>query len=320
MGGKQILISLKDKINNILCLRNIGRRIPQIMHRLDTIVPMSLTLRIFYFIRMGKRLDLKKPKDFNEKLQWLKVYYRDPLYVKCADKYLVRDYVANNGLGHILNDLYKVYERADDINFKELPERFALKCNHASGTNIICHDKNKLDEVSAKKRIRKWMRRKNGYIAGEYHYNYIKPLIIIERNLSANDGELPADYKIFCFNGKPHYIAVFVDRDKVTLAVKRAIFDFNWKFQDFVQSEHAADLKSIRKPVNLSQMYNVAKRLCAPFPFVRVDLYEDDGKVLFGELTFFPTGGFGKAYNEEFLEKTGSLLILPEKSNTKKWV
>lgn len=320
MSSKSVLLASKEKINNVTWIRDIFRKFPHIMHRLDPVIPMSLTIKLFYYIRMGKKLNLKEPKDLNEKLQWLKIYYRDPLYVQCADKYRVRDYVARQGFEEILNSLYRVYENAEDINFDGLPDRFALKCNHASATNVICDDKSSLDEVEIKRKFRRWLKRKNGYIAGEYHYNYIKPLILAERNLASKDGVLPIDYKIFCFNGKPYYIAIYVDRDRETLSTKRAFFDFHWNHQDFVLPQHFTNPERFKKPETLDQMYYIAECLSAPFPFVRVDLYEIDGKVLFGELTFFPTGGFGRAYTEECLKRFGDLITLPQKSKTRKWV
>lgn len=321
MGIKSTLLFLKNKTKNFTILRNFLIRLPHVLFRLEPIVPMSLTVKLTYYVRMEKKLDLNDPRDFNEKLQWLKVYYRDPLYVQCADKYRVRDYVAELGFGETLNELYKVYENAEDINFNELPNRFAMKCNHACATNVICDDKNNLDEAETKKKFKKWLKIKNGNSGGEFHYNYIKPLILVEKNLATEDGVLPIDYKIFCFNGEPQYIGVYFGRNSETFAPdKRAIFDFKWRVMDFVNLKYRIKPEILKKPVNLNQMYIIAKKLSAPFPFVRVDLYEDEGKIIFGELTFFPTGGFGKAYTQKCFNEFGNLITLPSKSGKRSWV
>lgn len=280
---------------------------------------MALTIRVVYYMRMEKVLNLKGPKDLNEKIQWLKIFYRNPLCIQCADKYRVREYIGGNGLKYILNDLYKVYESADDIDLRELPKRFVMKTNHACKTQIICDDKNSLNEFKIKRQFKKWLKKRIGYSSGEYHYNYIKPVIIVERNLISENGILPNEYKIFCFNGRPSYIYICADRDIKTHKIKRACFDFNWKPMDFILPSDAADHNRFPRPKNLEQMYKVAYKLSTPFPFVRVDLYDINGRIIFGELTFTPTGGFIKAHDQASLNELGDLLILPPKSATKMW-
>ena len=320
MNIKPGMLFLKKKTKKITRLRSWLVKLPYVLFRLEPVIPISLAIKLTYYMRMEKKLNLNDPKDFNEKLQWLKVYYRDPLYVQCADKYCVREYVAEQGFEDTLNELYRVYEKAEDINFGELPDRFALKCNHANATNVICDNKNTVDEAETKKMFRKWLKRKNGYFGGEFHYNYIKPLILAEKNLATENGVLPIDYKIFCFNGEPSYIAIYADRNRDTLATKRIFYDFEWNVMDFVDSQDKIDPSRFKRPINLEQMYLIAKKLSAPFPFVRVDLYEDEGKIIFGELTFFPTGGFGKGYTQECYNEFGDLITLPPKSKNKSWV
>jgi hypothetical protein len=294
-------------------------KVPTVLFRLYPVFPLSFSIKLTYLLRMEKKLDLRNPRDFNEKIQWLKTYYRDPLYIICADKYRVREYVERCGYKHILNELYGVYEKSEDIRFEELPDRFALKCNHAAATNIICDDKNSLDLGNARVQLNQWLKKRIGYSGGELHYNYIKPLIIAEKNLASLSGNLPIDYKIFCFNGEPKYIAIYSDRDRITLKVKRAFFDFDWNPQNFVLPKDATDPSNFKKPDLLYEMYKIAKKLSEPFPFVRVDLYAEDNKIIFGELTFTPTGGFGKSYTKECFEEFGELLILPEKSKSTRW-
>jgi len=287
---------------------------------LDPLLPMLVPIKLYYFISTSKRLDLNNPEGFNEKIQWLKVYYRDPLYIKCADKYSVREYVKQQGCEEILNELYGVYCNVEEINFEELPNKFALKTTHGCGTNIICDDKTKLDIEGTKAKVRKWMKKTIGVSTGEKHYSYIKPRIIIEKYIGNNDGTLPLDYKIYCFNGKPYCICVYSDRDKVTLRTKRSFFDFDWKPLNITTEAYYTDPKRFEKPCTLTKMKEVAEKLSKPFPFVRVDLYEYKGKVIFGELTFTPTGGLGKSFTDEANLMFGKMLKLPEKSKTRKYI
>lgn len=219
---------LKQKLKNRFIL-NIYSNFFKFLFSLDPVLPMSIPIKLYYLISTGKKLDLKNPKLFNEKIQWLKVYYRNPLYVKCADKYSVREYVSSQSYSEILNELYGVYDNIDDVNFNELPNKFVLKATHGCATNIICDDKSKLDIPLTKKKVSKWMKQTTGLSTGEMHYKYIKPRIIIERYIGNDDGTLPIDYKIFCFNGKPKFVCVYSDRDRETLSTKRAFFVFNWE-------------------------------------------------------------------------------------------
>lgn len=321
MTKTPIIVVIKRRINRVNWLRKILVKLPNLMHRLHPLIPMSFTLRLFYYIRMGERLDLNYPKDLNQKLQWLKVYYRDPLYVQCADKYRVREYVASQGYDFILNELYGVYKDARDIDFQNLPDQFVLKCNHASGTNILCDDKNDLDKIETVSKLNKWLKIRNGFVSGEYHYNYIKPRIVAEKFLLSDTGEIPADYKVYCFNGKPYCIAAYIDRDEKSFAAsRRSVFDFDWNPIDCVISKFYTDPNQFMKPKTIKQMYKIAEQLSTPFPFVRVDFYEIDGKIVFGELTFFPTGGFTKGFTRECLMKMGDILKLPRKSKIRRWV
>lgn len=292
----------------------------KILYSLDPLIPMRIPIKLQYNISMGKKLDLGNPDGLNEKIQWLKVYYRDPLYVKCADKYSVRDFVKEQEYGGILNELYGAYEDVNEINFNDLPDSFALKTSHGCGTNIICDDKSKLDIEKAKEKINRWMKKTTGTSTGEMHYKHIKPRIIVEKYIGNDDGTLPLDYKVFCFNGEPYCIAVYSDRDKKTLKTNRAFFNFDWEPLDITTKKYYTDPNRFKKPNTLDEMYEVAKRLSKPFPFVRIDLYEYQNKVVFGEMTFTPTGGFGKAFTSDANLMFGKRLQLPEKSKTNKYV
>lgn len=312
-----------DKINKLLRKNKIVLKMYlnffSLLFSLDPIIPMEIPVKLLYRVILGRKLDLKNPVDLNEKIQWLKVYYRDPRYVNCADKYLVREYVKQQNHEDILNELYGVYDMADEIKFNQLPNEFVLKATHSSGRNIICNDKSNLNIEETKIRIKKWLNEKHGLATGETHYLHIKPRIIAEKYIGNDDGTLPLDYKIFCFNGRPHCVVVYSDRDKVTLETKRSCFNFNWEPLDLIAKEYYTDPSGFKRPETLDYMYEVAKNLSRPFPFVRVDLYEYKGKVIFGELTFTPAAGFLRMFTQEANIKLGKLLKLPEKSKSTRW-
>lgn len=291
----------------------------RLLYRCNPVIPQAFTCKLTYYISMGEWPDLKHPRNFNEKIQWLKINYRDFRLIKCADKYAVREFVEENGFGDILVPLVGIYASIDDVDFSLLPESFAMKCTNGCGSNLICHDKSELDIKEVQKKFRRWSKEKIGYISGEYHYNYIKPRIIIEKNLCGDDGILPLDYKFYCFNGEPHCICVYADRDPITQETRRCYFDTNWSPLDYCTERYKTDNNRFTCPKNLDYMVEIASRLSSYFPFVRVDLYEVNGHVYFGELTFTPTGGRGKAYNPYCNNLMGDLLKLPEANKDRKW-
>lgn len=319
MSFHTLISKNKDKLKSRKLILNSYTTLIRTMFALDPIIPYKQTIKLYYYVSFGVVPDLDNPRDFNEKIQWLKVFYRDPLIIKCADKYSVREYVAEKGCADILNDLYAVYDSADRIDFDELPNRFAMKGTHGCRFNLICFDKSKLNQELVRDQFSKWMKKKIGNRSGEKHYNYIKPRIIVERNLAPNDDTLPLDYKIYCFNGEPRCVCVYADRGKVKLGTTRAFFDSTWNALDFCAEEYKTDPKRFEKPMNLDRMFEIARVLSAPFPFVRVDLYEVSGRVVFGELTFTPAGGRGKGYSAECSAYFSEWLELPQKSKDLNW-
>lgn len=266
-----------------------------------------LASRYLYRQSTGKKLNLKNPEGFNEKLQWLKLYYQSPLMVKCADKYGVREYVNACGCKEILNELYNVYDHPSEINWYELPQKFALKCTHGCGFNIICNDKNKLDINQALLQLTKWMKIRYDRYAAEVHYGRIKPRIICEKYLETDAGHLPVDYKIYCFNGKPELVLVCMDR---AVGYKRIFLDLMWEKINIVK-DSAPIAKVPNKPGCLYDMLQYAERLAKPFPFVRVDFYEYKGKPILGEMTFTPVGCMATYYNDLGLKWLGDMIKLP---------
>ncbi len=260
-----------------------------------------------------RELDLANPVTFNEKLQWTKLYDRNPLMVQCADKYAVREYVVQKGYGHILNELYDVYESVDKIDFESLPDSYVLKVTHGSGWNVLVKDgvvtigTQTRDIKTARRRLKKWLRKSQYIRYREWCYKDIQPRIVCEKYLEDSGGSL-ADYKIYCFHGEPKMIQVVVDR---STNCQEAFYDAQWRRLDLVSVNNPPCQREIEPPVCLQEMLEIAAAISAEFRYVRVDLYDQSGKPVFGEMTFFP--GFGllkftpKRYDIEF----GNLLKLP---------
>ena len=275
-----------------------------------TFVSPTLSSKVIYRIHTHKKLDLKNPKLFNEKLMYLKLhdYKNNPLVIECSDKLKVRDYVTKCGLGHLLNKVYGVYDDARDIDFDSLPSKFALKCNHGCGFNIICTDKDKLDKEKTIKTLNKWKKTKFGYNTCEPHYFKIKPRIYAEEYIASNDGIMPNDYKIYCFNGEPKIVLVCSEREH---DLKLTFFDLEWHELNYGTARFKTK-KKIKKPQNLDKRIEYAKILSKPFKFVRVDFYDNFDKVLFGELTFTPARCSAEYYNDKGSIELGNMLSLKE--------
>lgn len=256
-------------------------------------LPDSLMLSIQYRIKMGRKLNLKNPERFTEKLQWYKINYHNAIMHQCVDKYLVRDYVKSKGLEEILIPLIKKYDSIKEINWEELPKAFVIKTtNGGGGLNVVvCKDKSKLDYKSIINKIgasNKLIKARTG--GREWAYYGLKKGIIIEKLLVNKENPEAGvnDYKIFCYGGIPRFIVVDVDR---YIGHKRNFYDVYWKNLNIASDCPKSD-KQIPKPDNFNKMLEIASILSKDFPFVRVDLYNIEGKIYFGELTFYPWSGY----------------------------
>ena len=237
--------------------------------------------------RHGYEPDLKNPKTFSEKIQYLKVYGHLERFSKYADKYDVREFVKEKVGKELLIPLIGIYERTDDIDFKSLPNSFAMKATHGSGWNIIVQDKTRLDWKSAIKKMNKWLKRNYFNKNGEAQYKSLKRRVLIEKYISDSIGDLK-DYKFFCFHGEPQYIEVHGDR---FTDHRRDIYDLNWnKLPVKLLYENLP--QPVPKPEKLDDMLQICGKLSREFAFVRVDLYYTDGRIYFGELTYSPANGF----------------------------
>lgn len=267
-------------------------------------------LKLQYKNRMGKELSLEKPQTFNEKLQWLKLYDRNPEYTKMVDKYEVKKYVANIiGEEYVIPTL-GVYDKFEDINFETLPNQFVIKCTHDSGGLVICKDKMKLEINEARKKINKSLKRNYYYWGREWPYKNVKPRIIIEKYMEDEINKELVDYKFMCFNGKVKCVFTCTDRFEKD-GLKVTFFDRNWKKMPF-ERHYPSSNKNIKKPKNHELMLELAEKLSKGIPFVRVDFYEINEKVYFGELTFYPGAGFEEFYPEQWDLKLGKMLELPK--------
>lgn len=263
-------------------------------------------LKLSYRILTGKRLNLKKPILFSEKIQWLKLYDRRKEYIQFVDKYVVRKYISETLGEEYLIPLINVYDSVNDINWDELPEKFVIKCTHGSGSNIVCTDKEILNKEKAKKNLKNWMRLNWYWFGREWPYKNIKPRIIIEEFLPTKNNELPADYKFYCFNGEPLYCQVIRGRgNNETID----FFDTEWNKMPFNGMRNLPmSNDNIEKPEHYSTMLELSKTLSKGIPFIRVDFYYVNKKIYFGELTLYPTSGYGEFKPKEWNEKLGNLM------------
>lgn len=278
-------------------------------------VPDEPMLKCQYRIKCGRPLDLKDPQRYTEKMQWYKLYYRNPVMQQCADKYQVREYVKDKGLDHILNELYAVYESPEQIDLEKLPEKFVLKLSNGSSTNLLCRDKSELDPEKVRQTFRDFLRQSGASAGREWVYQDCKPMIVAEQLLEdpdEADGAL-RDYKILCFNGRPEYIICVAGR--YTENYCHLVYDTNWQKQD-VQIGMSSAKGDYARPDTLEQMLEIAKTLSADFPAARVDLYSIQGKIYFGEITFFPWSGYMRFKPDSFDKKLGDKFVLPEKNHT----
>lgn len=267
-------------------------------------------LKLKYYIYFNKKLDLDNPKTFNEKMQWLKLYNREDIYTTMVDKYEVKKYVSKIIGEEYIIPTIGIYNKFEDIDFENLPDQFVIKCTHDSGGIVICKSKKDLNIAKTKKIINKYLKRKYYCIHREWPYKNVKPRIIIEKYVEDKNNKSMRDYKFFCFNGEAKYCLVCSDRET---ELKETFFDLNWNKTEFKRPNHDIDL-TIEKPKNYDLMIQLANTLSKNILFVRIDFYEINGQVYFGEITFYPASGFTKFEPEEWDYKLGKLINL-EKVN-----
>lgn len=262
----------------------------------------------------GVPLDWNHPRTLNEKLNWMKLHYRDPRQQVAADKFAVREVVRRQIGEEYLIPLLATWTRARDISFDDLPDAFVLKVNHGSGQNWIVRDKTREDPARVRRRFREWMALGHYATSREWPYKGMTPLILAEQLLTDEDGGIPSDYKFHCFGGRVAAIQVDLDRET---AHRRNFYDLDWNLQPFIWTEWDGDRpkwpngRAVPRPADLPNMIRLAETLAADYPYVRIDLFFCRSKIYFGEVTFYHGGAFERFDPSEADHLLGRRLTLP---------
>lgn len=267
-----------------------------------------------YYKKTGQKLNLENPITYNEKIQWLKLNYRNPLMKKCVDKYEVREYVLEKvGKPEILIPLIGIYNNIDEVDFDKLPNQFIMKLTNGSSFNYICKNKTEKEIKKIKARFREWIKLDYYALGREWAYKDVKNRIICEELLKPSNGQSLDDYRFFCFNGKVKFIAV--DTDSVVNGIKtsnyyRNIYTPEWEKIDATIEYPNVPNGEIPKPKRLDEMIEMAEKLSEGFPTVRVDFYYFDEKIYFGELTFYHAAGYQKFHPPSFAKQAGKYITI----------
>lgn len=280
-----------------------------ILYRLDFEKTNEWYLKLVYKRNIGKALNLNNPQTFNEKIQWKKLYDKKNEYTSLVDKIKVKKVVGDLiGEEHIIPNL-GIYANEREIDFESLPDKFVLKCNHDSGSVIICRDKSKLDKELTRKELKKSLKHNLYYDGREWAYKNVKPCILAE-TLLLEGGEPPKDYKVYCFNGKPKLIVVFYNRFSDGKKME-GVYDTSWNKKDISLDAHweIADCYE-EKPECLEELLSLSETLCKNMAQVRVDFFIVDGKIYFGEITLYTAGGLIGMIPEETDAELGKWIDL----------
>lgn len=269
-------------------------------------------IKVWYKLVYNRNINLVNPRTLDEKINWMKLHSDLSLWVRCADKYTVRQYVEEHGLGHLLNKIYGVYEKVDDIDFDAFPQSFVLKTtNGGGGKNVlIVKNKNNLDLDKTKEQLSEWLKQDVGYRYYEPHYTKIKPRIIAEKFLKPNNNDVSlVDYKFNCFDGRVY--SVFLCSDRVfNNSVHYSVYDLDWNIlPQNITSKYRTD-KVYPKPASFNKMIEYSRILSKGIPYVRIDWYEIDNEPVFSEMTFTPGGAFQHFYSDDYLNELGDQLHL----------
>lgn len=270
-----------------------------------------LAMKDWFYEHTGEQLDLDNPQTYNQKIQWLKLYDSTPVKARLSDKYQVREWIKEKIGEEYLIPLLGVWDNFDDIDFNKLPDKFALKCNHGSGYNIIVKDKSKLDLAAVRRKVNTWMNEDYSFKSGfELQYTLIPRKIVIEQYIENKNDDL-YDYKFWCFDGEVKYIEFISGR--YTNQKKLAFYDINWQKQNFLSDRAVLDDDVIEKPGNFDLMVKLAETLSKGFNHVRVDFYDVNNKIYFGEMTFTTSSGVCPWQPKEEDLEFGKMIKLPIK-------
>lgn len=301
--------SFSEKIR--IAISNPRKLAVYLLCRIAPIIPDKLYLKWLFRLRMGYKLNLDNPQTFSEKLQWLKLYNRKPEYTQMVDKVGAKEYVAKIIGEEYIIPTIGVWDSVDDIDFDKLPNQFVLKCTHDSGGIVICKDKSKLDIESARRILRKGLKRDFYSTSREWPYKDVKRRIIGEQYMVDESGYELKDYKFFCFDGEPKALYIATDRGVEGEETKFDFFDADFNHLPFVSGYPNANRK-ITKPQGFEEMKQLAAKLSQGQPHLRVDFYDINGKIYFGELTFFHMSGTTPFEPKEWDYTFGSWIKLPK--------
>jgi len=276
-------------------------------NKIKYLLPDDLTAQAVFLKNYHRLINHKSPKLMDEKLLILKSQYAKRKDIKkLIDKFKVREHLQDVGLGNLLNELYQVCDTPDEIQFDSLPARYVIKCNHGCGYNIIVDGNASLDKPGMSRTLNRWLSEDYAEVSGEKQYKGITSRIIVEKYLETSDGHFPADYKFFVSWGRVIGCMIAVERD---VRVKRLFVNQSFSDLHFIHEYEKEDYKKY-KPKSWDKMIKISSELGRDFPFVRVDLYDVDGKVIFGELTFTPNGCIHKHFTMEGQKYIGERIIL----------
>lgn len=279
-----------------------------LIRKLLRLCPDRIYLQVVFFKHFHRFINFRNPRTFSEKLQWLKLYNRNPIYSVMVDKYLVKNYVASKiGEEYVVPTL-GVWDHADEIDFNKLPNQFVLKWNHDSGSIVICKDKKDFSISNAIKKLNQFENHNAFWYGREWPYKNVEPKILAEKYLENEDKQL-TDYKFYCFDGQPEYCQVIRNRfTEETID----FYDMEWNLMPFVGLNSVAKngMDPATKPLKLDLMINICRQLSKDQKFMRVDLYNVCGKIYFGEITFYPASGFGFFRPEEWNVLLGKKIVL----------
>lgn len=270
-----------------------------------------LGVKNWYYLQTGEKINYKKVKNINEKMMWLSQYWQHPLKTKCADKYLVREYLKELGMEKLLVPLIGVYSSVEEIDYNSLPDKFVLKCNHGSGFNVVCTDKSNMKWDLIKEKFSNWMNTDFGMLFYEKHYSAIQRKIIVEQLLDIE----PWEIQVYCINQKPDFLLVC--QKSLNGDYKAYSYTLNWKRTIKRIGEEQTLNELLPKPPKLESLIQDAVKLAQPFPFVRVDFYQKRDEYYFAEMTFSPSANILHRNNKETINDMGKKLKLPNKFNIK---
>lgn len=275
-----------------------------------------VTIQYEYYNK--KKINIYQPVEFNQKIQWLKAFYHPPILHQLVDKYAVRSYVAEKIGAQYLNGFIAIYDKVSEIDFESLPQQFAMKVVHGCGYNLIVPDKSKLNIVQAKWKLLKWTNKDQYRRSGkEWAYKGVKPRILVEQFMKQEGRDSLNDYKFYCFNGKPQFVEVHVDRYQNAKSSFFSLDNFEQlSFRDVPQEQLVQE--QLEKPERFDEMVALAEKLADRLPFVRVDFYYVDDTIKFGEMTFYPGDGRADFQPEKYNKILGDMLQLPKIPEGKK--